>query len=230
MEEEEEEAEVTEVGEAAMNLIDVLRRAHQQNGRLHYYATSDLQRRGRSTMPVTPFVFELFIYNSIYQVDWPASLRGRQVVNHQDCTESKQQRELEKFLKPHLREQPALLYGAFTSIRDAGLEGDWTAVVADSRISAKEGDLFFERLRRLREILRVTGQPEALHVNKCLDLIANCRWYVYLVRNSIFHGSKRSGETYETRQRQRLEVYLSFTRCLNQSFFSVCDKIARLQA
>jgi hypothetical protein len=145
-EEEEEESEVGGATGAVGNLIEVLRRAHIENDRLHYFGTQDPRKRGRRVMPVTPFVFELFIYNSIYQVDWPASLEARCVVNHPrdegGFTETKQQRELEKFLKPHVRKEPPLIYDAFLPIRDANVEGDWTAVVPDPRISAEEGQRF----------------------------------------------------------------------------------------
>lgn len=178
---EEEEAIFTGVSGTPSNLIEVLRQAHRENGRLHYFATSDPKIRGRRTMPVTPFVFELFIYNSIYQVDWPASLQARQVVNQprDGATEPVQQRQLERFLKPHLKEEPALLYHAFIPIRDASLEGDWTVVVSDPRVSAEDGNRFFERLRQLRKILRDVDEPKALQVtNSCLELIADCRSWV----------------------------------------------------
>jgi len=207
-------------------LIAVLRQARRDNEQLYYYATLDKNRPGRSIMPVTPFVFEFFIYNSLYQVDWSASLQAGCVRNHPETfTETKQQSKLEKFLKPHIREEPALLYKAFLPIRDATLEGDWTAVVPDSRISAKDGECFFDRLRVLQTRLHNTNQPEQLQVNNSLfDLIGKCRWYVYLVRNNIFHGSKTLGETYEPKQRRRIEIYLTFLRCVTELFFSVCGK------
>ena len=208
------------------SLVAVLRQAHRDNEQLYYYATPDKNRPGRSIMPVTPFAFEFFIYNSLYQVDWSASLQAGRVVNHpEDFTEIKQQSKLEKFLKPHIREEPTRLYEAFLPIRDATLEGDWTAVVPDSRISAKEGEYFFDRLRSLQTILHNTSQPEQLQVNNSLfDLIGECRRYVYLVRNNIFHGSKTLGETYEPKQRRRIEIYLTFLRCITGLFFSVCGK------
>jgi hypothetical protein len=228
--EEEEEVDVTEIGAAVSNLIALLRVAHNENRHLHYYATREPNNsRGRSIMPVTPFVFELFIYNSIYQVDWPASLKAGCVESHprDAMTETRQQDELERFLKPHIREKPGLLFGAFKPIREASLEGAWTKVVPDARISAAEGEHFFERMRRLRNMLRETERPEALRVNNQLfDLIKNCRRYVYLVRNNIFHGSKTLGETYEQNQRDRIELYLSLVRCLNQLFFDVCGEIS----
>ena len=115
--EEDEETEVAEFSGTVLNVIEVLRQAHHENARVHYYATSDPGRRGRRIMPATPLVFELFIYNSIYQVDWPASLKARRVENpprdvEHGFSETKQQRELERFLKLHVRDDPALLYKA----------------------------------------------------------------------------------------------------------------------
>jgi len=33
-------------------------------------------------MPVTSFVYELFLYNSIYQVDWEASFANGSVISY----------------------------------------------------------------------------------------------------------------------------------------------------
>jgi hypothetical protein len=67
---------------AVVSMIDVLRNAHSDNGTLFYYSTKDPSVVGEKIMPVTPFVFELFIYNSIYQVDWNASWKTRKVTYH----------------------------------------------------------------------------------------------------------------------------------------------------
>ena len=105
MEEKEAEAEVTKVSGTVFNLIEVLRQAHRENGeREYYYVTKNPKGRGRRPEPITPvtdFVFELFIYNSIYQVDWHESLKKRRVVDHK---ETNQQRELGDALKPYVRE------------------------------------------------------------------------------------------------------------------------------
>jgi len=228
MEEEEEEDDATAATGPVFNLIAILQQAHQENGRLYYYATSAPGKPGHSIMPVTPFVFELFIYNSIYQVDWPTSLKARQVIAHpggeQGFNEPKQQSELEKFLRGYVRGKPSLLYEAYVPIRDMELEGDWTEVVPDERISIGEGKDFFERLRSLRAMLQAPRE-NFVASKKCFALIAQCRLYVYLVRNNVFHGSKTLGETYEPHQRRRIELYLFFVRCMNELFFSVCHEI-----
>lgn len=59
-------------GEVA-TFICKLHKMHQDNDERDYYA-KDQGGQYVSIMPLTPFVFEFFIYNSIYQVDWPTSL------------------------------------------------------------------------------------------------------------------------------------------------------------
>src|SRR5437773_10408090 len=43
----------------------------------------------------------------------------------------------------------------------------------------------------------------------------------YLVRNSIFHGSKALGKTYDEDQKRRFEVYDLFLMCITSLFFLV---------
>ena len=161
-------------------------------------------------MPVTPFVFEFLLYNSLYQVDWPDSLQTGCVEKHPEYfSESKQQRKLEKFLKPYIKKEPSLLYKAFLPVLDTALEGDWLEVVPDSHnsgISTEKGEYFFCRLRELQTRLLNTDQPENFRVNNSLfELIRECRYYIYQVRNNIFHGSKVLGETYEEKQKERIQ-------------------------
>ena len=46
----------------------------------------------------------------------------------------------------------------------------------------------------------------------------------YLVRNSIFHGSKPLGKTYDEDQKRRLEVYDLFLKCITSLFFLVAGR------
>ena len=204
--------------------IGELRQAHQDNEQRDYYA-KDQSDQLIPIMPVTPFVFEFIIYNSLYQVDWSDSLQTGCVKNHPECfSETNQQRKLEKFLKPYVKKEPGLLYKAFLPILGTALKGDWLEVMPDPRISAEEGKRFFRRLRSLQARLSNTDPPKKFQVNNSLfKLIENCRWYIYLVRNNIFHGSKTLGETYGPEQRKRICIYLTFLRCMTNLFFSVTD-------
>jgi len=55
------------------NLLDMLHRAHCDNAERAYYAKR-YRGASQSTMPATSFVYEFFLYNSLYQYDWEATL------------------------------------------------------------------------------------------------------------------------------------------------------------
>lgn len=210
-------------GEVAA-FICKMHKMHQDNATLDYYA-KDQGGQYVSIMPMTPFVFEFFIYNALYQVDWPDSLDTECVKSHPSRDEGRKQNKLEDFLKPYIREDPRLLSEAFLPIRHLPLEGDGLEVQSDSLISAEDGLRFFDRLRELQTRLSNTDQQgEFQWVDSLFRLIRKCRRYIYKVRCNIFHGSKTLGETYDPGQRKRICVYLTFLRCMTGLFFSVCDR------
>ena len=73
------------------NLINVLHVPHTDNAKLQYYAKT-IDNRPYSIMPHTPFVYELFIFNSIYQIDWKNSEIAGDLRFHsrESCGEFKQ--------------------------------------------------------------------------------------------------------------------------------------------
>ena len=207
------------------NYLDTLRQAHCDNARQVYYAMGRGRQR-RSTMPVTSFVFEYFIYNSLYQYDWERSIAEADMVPWEDePTEPQQQNGLERFVKSQCKSNPQILMRAFeplTHIDD--LTGEWTEVTpcAGTRgITTEDGRRFFRKLTQLRDRVR---SRDDLKINKSLfDLICDCRYFVNRIRNAVFHGSKSIGETWDAKQRKRIEVYDIFLKCLVSLFFLAVD-------
>ena len=215
------------------DFIGELRQEHRGNEQRGYYA-KDQSGQLISIRPV--FVSEFIIYNSLYQVDWSDSLHTGCIKNNPGSfTETKQQEKFEQFLKPYIQESPILLYKAFLPIHETTLEDHWLEVAPSLRISAggqslleptpSQGKHFFRRLRELQSRLPNTDQPSEFQVDDSLfELIRGCRYYIYQIRNNIFHGSKTLGETYDPEQRKRICIYLTFLRCMINLFFSVCDR------
>jgi len=207
------------------NYLDTLRQAHRDNARRVYYAMGR-DRQRRSTMPVTSFVFEYFIYNSLYQYDWERSIAEADMVPWEDeRTEPQQQNGLERFVKSQCKSNPLILMRAFeplTHIDD--LTGEWTEVTpcAGTRgITAEDGRGFFRKLKQLRDRVR---SRDDLKINKSLfALICDCRYFVNRIRNAVFHGSKSIGETWDAKQRKRIEIYDIFLKCLVSLFFLAVD-------
>ena len=67
---------------AAMELVRILLDLHNRNSRSWHWASPDREvvEPRDSTMPVTAFVNQYFVYNSIYQINWAESAKTGDVV------------------------------------------------------------------------------------------------------------------------------------------------------
>jgi len=214
---------------SAEELVAVLHGVHCDNSKLQYYA--ERPNGGRvSIMPLTPFVYEFFLFNSLYQVDWIASNEETGLVFHpeNDFGESKKQKSFISFIKSYATKKPADLYRAFEPLLHIEkAEGDWTRVTPDSRISLSQGDRFFRDIRKLQVLLEQCKRPSDIPINRnTFEILKECTYFIYLVRNNIFHGSKALGEVYERNQKRRIEVYDLFLKGLTSLFFLASGKDA----
>lgn len=211
---------------SAEELVTVLHGVHCDNSKHQYYA----ERIGggrMSIMPITPFVFEFFLFNSLYQVDWLTSNEKSGLIFHpDDFSETKKQRSLINFIKRHASLKQSDLYRAFEPLIHIGrAEGSWTRVTPDSRISILDGEKFFGNILQLQIQLEECKSPSEISTSKkTFDILKDCTYYIYLVRNNIFHGSKTLGEVYEPNQKRRIEVYDLFLKGITSLFFLASGK------
>lgn len=212
--------------------LDNQRQMHLNNGQQIYYSECYRQHgpgRRASIMPATPFIFEFFIYNSLYHYDWQKSFSEQRLISHdeqipdqdQGLSESAKQSRLERFIRDKCRNKPEILRQAFLPLMSlSGLDESWTEVRSGVRITSADGEGFFKHLRAIKELV-ISNQP--LTPSRALfDEINKCRFFVSNVRNNIFHGSKALG-TLGRNQSRRVEVYHLFIQCLVSLFFLACD-------
>ncbi|VVP89366.1 hypothetical protein PS934_01469 [Pseudomonas fluorescens] len=224
----EEAEEVEEIPDrSAEKLVTVLHSVHCNNSELQYYAK--LPNGGEvSIMPLTPFVYEFFLFNSLYQVDWDASNNDDGLVFHpeNDFGEVKKQKAFLSFIKSYANKNPADLYRAFEPLLHIGrAEGEWTRVTPDSRISILKGERFFRDVLKLQDLLEHCENPSDIPTNtRMFEILRECTYFIYLVRNNIFHGSKTLREGYERNQKRRIEVYDLFLKGLTSLFFLASGK------
>lgn len=217
------------ISPAIDNFINSIHLSHIDNAQNVYTAKKIGAHRGpHSVSPLTNFVFEYFLFNSLYSIDWFASMDSGNLIEHSrshaDFSESKQQREFVKFCRKQFKNlSPSKITEAFLPLaRLDDLSDDWTTVSPDGRITVEQGKQFFAKIVQLGEL----AEKNAFAANKdTFDLIDNCCYFVYLVRNNIFHGAKSIGEIYESDQARRISVYDMFVRCLNSLFFLSLGKI-----
>lgn len=208
---------------------------HEQNRTLEHFARRPGNRASeRLTMPLTPFVYQFFLYNSLYQVDWDASLSSNNLEFHkkynqrmrQGVKEPAQQKRFEQFMRKRDGEAIYLLDAFRSSLNQTELSGDWTQVVSDNRVSQEDGQKFFERMRELREATSISQKTRA---GSLYNKVEECRAFVYDVRCNIFHGSKTLGETYEPAQKLRIKVYFMFLHALMSAFFGIIEAEQNIQ-
>jgi len=211
-----------EIGE----LIDVLHAVHVDNSQLQYFAEKYSGNR-ISIMPVTPFIYEFFLFNSLYQIDWETTQTEGKISYYQEeeCGETKKQRRFLSFLKIRAEKFPENIYRAFEPFIYIDTEGTWSIVNPDARITEALGKKFFNDIGRLKSLLSECRTPADMPSSKkTFDILNNCTYFIYLVRNNIFHGSKGLNEVYESNQKRRIEIYDLFLKSLTSLFFLLSGK------
>ena len=206
------------------NYVDSIHHSHLDNALNYYTARSLEQQNSKSISPLTNFVFEFFLFNSLYSIDWSASVEAGKLVAHdREKTETQQQAAFLQFCRSKFDSidlvKVSALFLPLAMIPDSS--GDWTAVTPDSRIELDEGKRFFRKVGEIGEMAKA-NQIKANKATK--DLFVDCCKFIYDVRNNIFHGAKTLGEIYDPDQSRRISVYDVFVRCINSMFFLLMGK------
>jgi hypothetical protein len=175
-------------------------------------------------MPATPFIFEYFLFNSIYQHDWAASKEPGPLVMHETrpgkngLREWEQQKKLLEHLELRCLDNPKLIERAFAPFKHlVDLTGAWTKIVPDHNLNEDSGVTFFLSVRQIQDMLRSGVSVDALPT--FFEHIDVCREFVGKVRNNIFHGAKSLAQIWNKDQRRRIEVYHLVIQSINSLFF-----------
>ncbi|MFH0959471.1 MAG: hypothetical protein V1897_12280 [Pseudomonadota bacterium] len=219
--------------------LELLFNAFRDNSRMNHYAEYDGSRI-YSTMPVTSFLYNFFLYNTIYQYDWETSIRqkaptpwslerdtqvsGEVVESSKSDSEFGKQKRLEKFMRKNCKRDRTILHIALTPLSNlSDLNGIWTALfVSTSRTHREAVESFFKHLSELSHAIKVskeTGDGIFAATKQNFEMIQKCRYFIYILRNDIFSGSKTLGDCVDINQGKRVAHYDLFIKCLLQLFF-----------
>lgn len=214
------------MGTNTHQFIQMLLGLHKDGMMLQHFARYPGRKTERSTMPVSAFIYQYFLYNTLYSIDWDKTQVAGSIVYHpmSGISEGAKQHRFEKFLQNLAKNKPRILQESFAPLTRIELNGSWTAVVPDSNISQQDGELFFRSLEQLVQLSSGTEDQVKLKVGKIFSRIETCRRFVYAVRNNIFHGTKTLGEMWDPDQRKRIHVYYQFLNCLVSCFFELVKR------
>jgi hypothetical protein len=215
------------------DFVSALHASHLDNGKMVYYAAIDERGKIKPLMPTTPFIFEYFIYNSIYQIDWESTYQNaeNQILSHKRnekgriiLREYEQQQALLAYLEKSNIETPDRVQRAFAPLKYlACLEGSWTKIIPDHNLSAHEGEKFFQNVRELQSMLRADITKN--QIPRFFKILDSCREFIGKVRNYIFHGAKSLRQISNESQSRRIELYHLIIQSINSLFFLSCPGI-----
>ncbi|MCX5874175.1 MAG: hypothetical protein NTY51_13210 [Deltaproteobacteria bacterium] len=227
--------------------LESLFSAFRDNAKMNHYAEYDGSRI-YSTMPVTSFLYNFFIYNTIYQYDWETSIRlktpipwsveresqvgGEAAEPSKSDSEFARQKRLEKFMRKACKRDRTILHSALLPLsRLSDLNGRWTSLfVSTSRTHREAVASFFTHLSELSRAIQAaqeTGDGIFDATKQNFEMIQKCRYFVYTLRNDIISGSKTLGDVVDLNQEKRIAHYDLFIKSLLQLFF-LCHEMGPL--
>ena len=202
-----------------------LSEVHKDGLDLHHFAEKRGSSKRRSTMPVTAYVYEFFIYNTLYSIDWNLTQAKEEISYYSDKKEGYKQQEFENFLRKLAEDNPSILKKNFMLLKEIPEDAFWIKVIPDSNITLESGEDFFLRLNQLIDLIKVTEPKLRANMGSIFDRIQRCRKYIYYVRNNIFHGTKTLGKIGKPNQQKRIYKYHEFLKCLVSCFFDYAETV-----
>ena len=171
------------------------------------------------------FVYAYFAFNSFYNYDWDESLKEMQLIPY---PETIVRNDTER--KPYDSDKfKTFIDFVFSKIEDSDKEHFFkiimgkidkqTLIDAISRITADPIIEEYQRKNFKDEFKRLIETKEI----KLKELKNDIVFFIYKVRNNIFHGTKNTIEMTEDCQRQRLNIYSNIIIAINEMLFKVLE-------
>ena len=202
------------------HFVQLMSYVHNDNGNLHHYARSGRDNSERSTMPITSFIYEFFMYNALYSIDWSISTVSMDIMYNMQGRENRKQNDFEDYIKLLCSDNGIIFFKSFSPLLDKSFTGPWTDVVPDSRITKEIGKKYFNNMDKLHKHIKNGIADNSYEIEAIFRLIRECRYYVYLVRCNVFHGSKNVGDIDEG-HKKRIQIYYLFLKCVLDGFFNL---------
>ncbi len=178
----------------------------------------------------TKFVYAYFAFNSFYNYDWETSLKENKLVDYEGKTtfingEERSFRDTDKFKR---------MSDFIISQMDEPDKNEFFKILTISQNKSNNFDQktqgIISRMNEITEDNRITESMinkfksafTTLLETKTLEKGAyknDILYFVYMVRNNIFHGTKNTIQMSQQGQRKRLEIYANILIATNELLF-----------
>lgn len=190
-----------------------------------------INSRGWKLFEPSKFIYAFFAFNSFYSINWEESEKQKKLINWElvDMSETRKIKEMQKYIfsnhvsdgqnrkneensKKKLGNKFNLKVNEYLPSNLKDIVTILDNIVLDSRIDEKEKDKFIESIKKLVN--------EGILSNKIWGSIL---YFIYLVRNNVFHGSKDMTQMSGSGQIHRFKIYTSILLATNEMLFEVIE-------
>jgi len=188
----------------------------------HYNHMVEYQKDTWKLFEPSKFIYAFFAFNSFYSFDWSDSLKEKKLItyneedsNNEKITEPKKFKAMAVFIFNYINKDDI---DRFISILKSDQDNKMLEklighVTPDKRTENKIGE-FKKRFSKV-----ITSNN--LTIGQLKELI----YFVYSVRNNIFHGTKNIIDMSEKKdQRKRLDIYSNILNGTNELLFRVLER------
>ncbi|TJX13002.1 hypothetical protein E9840_11270 [Tissierella creatinini] len=187
--------------------------------------------RGWKLYEPSRFVYAFFAFNSFYSINWEESQNQKELVNwdSNDMSETKKIREMQKYIfsyyvkegqskkdkenaEKELGDKFILIVNNYLGVNIKDRFSILDNIILDKRVNESERDKF------LRSISKPVN--EGYLSKKIWD---NILYFIYLVRNNVFHGSKTITHMSGSEQIERFKIYTAILLATNELLFEVIE-------
>lgn len=195
------------------------------------HAVRDVERSGLQWQPFAPsrFIYAFFTFNGVYSYDWETSFQENSAIKWKPQPrrgrpyEKEQFESMVKVFYSILKSEAPI---AFIRSLDKSLR---LFNIANSN-EELEGIVVSNETKRVRELRKAFPTNYQLLYRKqdsydkhCRALL-DCLFFIYAVRNNVFHGSKTRIQMEDESQQSRLLIYTAILIAANNLLFEVAVK------
>lgn len=176
----------------------------------------------------TKFIYAYFTFNSFYSFNWQNSIEMKNLIlwendiyrkNKKSPLESKKISEIVKFIvneNNEIRKMFSDYLNDKLNQNQFEVEKVLGMISPDQNINEKMIKGFIKNISLLRE-----GEAQG---NKLKKALYNALYFIYRVRNNIFHGTKTILDILDVNQAKRLKIYTIILQATNEMLFEVVSK------